>query len=88
MGTGTTQGLLGVNSFGGTAVSVSIGGAAAWASASVMFTTGASNTSATIYCENPGTSDVYFDDLNLVEPPVLTGIANAFTPISTAKSFR
>ena len=62
--------LFGVKDYGGTETSVSLT-ASAWTRGSVNFTTGATNTSAVIYCYFPsttGTSDAFVDDCFLYEP--------------------
>ncbi len=72
IGTGTTQGLIGVKNYNGSAnTSAPIGSTTSitWVQGFVTFTTGPTNTSATIYVSNPGTGNLNFDDLSLTMAP-------------------
>jgi beta-glucanase (GH16 family) len=81
IGTGSTPGLIGVRYFsgGGGNASANVGSVGSWAQGSVTFTTGPSDTSAQIYCNNPNSNYVYFDDLALTTPTLLNPVANATT---------
>jgi hypothetical protein len=59
----TDGGEIGVKAYGGDDTSASIGNTAGYSQGSVTFTTGRTNTTATIYAvQTDGTSAVYFDD--------------------------
>ncbi len=81
IGSGTTAGIIGVKSFdsNGTVVTSPIGDTGqtspSWVQGSVEFTTGPSNTSATIYVSNPNSNNLNFDDLALVRATTLANIS-------------
>ena len=70
---------IGIKNFGGTETSVAIN-STAYAQGSLSFTTGASNTSATIYCYKlSGSGVAYCDDFSVSSGTSLTNLAPAGT---------
>jgi autotransporter-associated beta strand protein len=80
VGSGSTLGVIGVKNFdsNNTVISSPIGAVttpASWVQGSVEYTTGSSNTSATIYLANQNSNNLNFDDLNLANATTLASIS-------------
>ena len=80
IGTGSTQGQIGVRNYGGSELTSPIGTVSTWTPGAVTFTTGAGVTSATVFLRNVNSNFVYFDDTNLSRSPTLATITDRSTP--------